>query len=43
MRIVDHSDKVPGLVIVYDAVTKAEEKDLIDAVDTQTWSGLGIR
>ncbi|KAG2196993.1 hypothetical protein INT47_006940 [Mucor saturninus] len=42
MHIVDHSDKVPGLSIVYDAVTQSEEEDLINAVDTQTWSGLGI-
>lgn len=43
MDIKDYSEKVPGLYVVYDAVSVQEEKDLVEFADSQTWSGLGIR
>ncbi|KAI9356854.1 oxidoreductase [Pilaira anomala] len=42
MNIKDYSEKVPGLYVVYDAVSVQEEKDLVEFADSQTWSGLGI-
>lgn len=42
MHTIDHSDKVPGLFIVHDAVSIEEERYLVDHVNQQTWSGLGV-
>jgi hypothetical protein len=42
MHTIDHSDKVPGLFVVHDAVSIPEEIDLVDNVNKQSWSGLGI-
>lgn len=42
MRVVDLSDKVPGLILVEDFVTDIEETELIDATNKEAWSGLGI-
>lgn len=42
MIVIDYSDKIDGLIVVKEAVTQEEEKELVDAVDARTWSGLGI-
>ncbi|OBZ86666.1 Alkylated DNA repair protein alkB 8, partial [Choanephora cucurbitarum] len=34
--------QVPGLLVIKEFVNKSEELELIDAVDKQPWSGLGI-
>ncbi|KAI8353328.1 hypothetical protein BD560DRAFT_408252 [Blakeslea trispora] len=34
--------QVPGLLVVKEFVDQEEESQLVDAVDRQTWSGLGI-
>lgn len=42
MRTIDLSDKIPGLVLIEEAVTESEEARLIESVNKETWSGLGI-
>ncbi|KAI8391062.1 uncharacterized protein BYT42DRAFT_508836 [Radiomyces spectabilis] len=42
MRVVDYSDKIQGLSVIEEFVTEQEETSLIDAVDKETWCGLGI-
>ncbi|CAO3635686.1 unnamed protein product [Mucor fragilis] len=42
MRTIDLSDRIPGLVLVEEAVTVSEEASLIESVNKETWSGLGV-
>lgn len=42
MKIIDLSDKVPGLILVEGFINDKEEQNLIEATNKGTWSGLGI-
>jgi hypothetical protein len=42
MHIIDHGNRVPGLLVVEDIVTEQEEEYLVSSIDQETWSGLGI-
>ncbi|KAL9555822.1 hypothetical protein MBANPS3_002192 [Mucor bainieri] len=42
MRVIDLSDKIPGLILIEEAVTTSEEACLIESVNKEAWSGLGI-
>ncbi|KAL7320936.1 hypothetical protein PS15m_000768 [Mucor circinelloides] len=42
MRTIDLSDRIPGLFLIEEAVTVSEEAGLIESVNKEKWSGLGI-
>lgn len=42
MHTIDLSDKIPGLLLVEQVITLSEETSLIESVNKEKWSGLGI-
>ncbi|KAI8640380.1 hypothetical protein BD408DRAFT_484212 [Parasitella parasitica] len=42
MRTIDCSDKVPGLFLIQNVITPSEESYLVESVNKEVWSGLGI-
>jgi hypothetical protein len=42
MLIRNLEDKIQGLILIENAVSKEEEDHLIEQVNKQLWSGLGI-
>jgi hypothetical protein len=42
MLVEDLGDKIQGLVLIKDVVSEKEEELLVNEVNKQAWSGLGI-